>query len=166
MGVYVNPGKESFSRCVEDEIYIDKSGIFAQLNKWIGKESSYICLTRPRRFGKSMAAAMIATYYCNAYDSHDLFDRLAIHRLKSYEQHINKYAVISFDAQEFRDYVKDPLDFVPMVYRQVGNELKDQWPEIITQITTLGEMLKDIYAKTGTKFVVIIDEWDSIFRRD
>ncbi|MBO4351174.1 MAG: AAA family ATPase [Proteobacteria bacterium] len=166
MGVYVNPPKTIFSRYTEDEIYVDKSGIFKSLNDWLGKDSGYVCLTRPRRFGKSMAAAMIAAYYCNAYDSHDLFDKLAVHRLKSYEQHINKYAVVSFDAQELRDYVNDPMEFVPMVYQQIGKELKKVWPDAVTEGDALGKMLKDINAATGTKFVVIIDEWDSIFRRD
>lgn len=166
MGIYVNPIKTVFSDYVESEIYVDKSGLLKHLNQWVSKDERFVCLTRPRRFGKSMAAAMIAAYYCNAYDSHDLFDKLAVHRLKSYEQHINQYAVISFDAQELRDYVNDPMEFVPMVYRQVGCELKKLWPDAVTEGDTLGKMLKDINAATGSKFVVIIDEWDSIFRRD
>ena len=109
---------------------------------------------------------MIAVYYCNAYDSHDLFNKLAVHRLKSYEEQINKYAVISFDAQEFRDYVTDPMDFVPMLYRRIGAELKKQWPDFVDINSTLGQMIADVNTATGTKFVIIIDEWDSIFRRD
>ena len=77
MGTYLNPPKSIFSRSIEDEIYVDKSGLLKYLNQWNGKDSGYVCLTRPRRFGKSMAASMIAVYYCNAYDSHDLFDKLA-----------------------------------------------------------------------------------------
>ena len=166
MGIYLNPNKSIFTRYIEDEIYVDKSGIFMHLNKWLGKDSGYVCLTRPRRFGKSMAAAMIAVYYCNAYDSHDIFDKLAVHRVKSYEEHINKYAVISFDAQSFRDCVEEPLNFVPSIHQRIGSELIAQWPDILDDTMPLARMMQDVNAATGTKFILIIDEWDSIFRRD
>ena len=165
MGTYLNPPKFLFSRYIEDEIYVDKSGIFKYLNQWLGKDPGYICLTRPRRFGKSMAAAMIAVYYCNAYDSHDLFDKRAVHRLKSYEEHINQYAVISFDAQSFRDRVVDAMDYVPRLHKDICAELKQEWPEC-TQGNNVADMLIQLNKATGTKFVIIIDEWDSIFRRD
>ena len=166
MGVYLNPSKSIFNDCVLSEIYVDKSGLLQHLNRWVSRDGRFVCLTRPRRFGKSMAAAMIAAYYCNAYDSHDIFDKLAVHTIPSYEQHINQYAVLSFDAQEFRAYVTEPLDFVPMLYRQIGKEIKALWPDAVTEGDTLGKMLNDVHAATGTKFVIIIDEWDCIFRRD
>jgi hypothetical protein len=166
MGTYLNPTKTVFRDCTQSQIYVDKSGLFKYLNQWVSKDERFVCVTRPRRFGKSMAASMIAAYYCNAYDSHDIFDKLSVHRLKSYEQYINQYAVISFDAQEFRDYVDDPMDFVPKLYKRIGDELKSQWPECVDIESTLGQMLADIHAAHGIQFVIIIDEWDSIFRRD
>ena len=166
MGVYLNPSKSIFNDCVLSEIYVDKSGLLQHLNRWVSRDGRFVCLTRPRRFGKSMAAAMIAAYYCNAYDSHDIFDKLAVHEIPSYEQHINQYAVICFDAQEIRDYVTEPLEFVPTLYREIGKEMKALWPDAVTEGDTLGKMLKDVNAATGTKFVILIDEWDSIFRRD
>ena len=166
MGVYLNPNKTIFSDYVLSEIYVDKSMLLKQLNGWLCRDERFVCLTRPRRFGKSMAAAMIAVYYCNAYDSHDIFDKLAVHRIKSYEDHINKYAVISFDAQSFRDCVEDPLDFVPSIHKQIGKELIAQWPDILDDTMPLARMMRDVNAATGTKFVLLIDEWDSIFRRD
>ena len=158
MGVYLNPSKSVFSRYIESEIYVDKSLLLKFLNSWIGKDEGYVCLTRPRRFGKSMAAAMIAAYYCNAYDSHDIFDKLAVHTIPSYEQHINQYAVISFDAQSFRDRVDSPLDFVPSLHRAIGEELKAQWPDILADITRIANQLIAVHARTGTKFVILIDE--------
>ena len=166
MGVYLNPPKSIFGRYLESEIYVDKSGIFKSLNSWLGKDEGYLCLTRPRRFGKSMAAAMIAAYYCNAYDSHDLFDRLAVHRVKSYEAHINKYAVISFDAQSFRDRVDNAMDYVPKLHECIGYELASVWPDCTSGLNNIADMIIRINQATGTKFVIIIDEWDSIFRRD
>ena len=166
MGVYLNPPKTIFSRYLDDEIYVDKSGIFKHLNQWLGKDSGFVCLTRPRRFGKSMAAAMIAVYYCNAYDSHDIFDKLAVHRLKSYEQHINQYAVISFDAQSLRDRVEDPMDFVPKLHKEIGRELSEAWPQCTSELSNIVDMIIQINKTAGMKFVILIDEWDSIFRRD
>lgn len=166
MGTYLNPPKSIFSRSIESEIYVDKSAMFKYLNQWLGKDEGYICLTRPRRFGKSMAAAMIAAYYCNDYDSHDIFDKLAVHKLKSYETHINKYAVIYFEAQSLRDRVSDAMDFVPLLHKTIGAELSNAWPEYTQGLTHIVDMLIQINKHTGTQFVFIIDEWDSIFRRD
>lgn len=166
MGIYLNPAKSIFNDYVLSKIYVDKSGLLSHLNDWVLRDGRFVCLTRPRRFGKTMAATMITAYYCNAYDSHDIFDKLAIHDVPSYEQHINQYAVISFDAQAFRDRVDSPLDFVPQLNRTIGEELKAQWPDILTDIHGIANQLIAVHAKTGTQFVIIIDEWDSIFRRD
>ncbi|MBQ1266145.1 MAG: AAA family ATPase [Proteobacteria bacterium] len=166
MGVYLNPSKSIFNDCALSEIYVDKSGLLQHLNRWVSRDGRFVCLTRPRRFGKSMAAAMIAAYYCNAYDSHDIFDKLEVHTIPTYEQHINQYAVISFDAQSFRDRVDSPLDFVPSLHRAIGEELKAQWPDILADINGIANQLIAVHARTGTKFVILIDEWDSIFRRD
>ena len=166
MGVYLNPDKSIFSSVVQSDIYVDKSGIFQHLNRWVYTESRFVCVTRPRRFGKSMAAAMIAAYYCNAYDSHDIFDKLSVHTLPSYEDQINKYAVISFDAQDQRDRVDDALTFVPRLQRIIGAELSQKWPEETQGESNIMDMFTQIHARTGTKFVVLIDEWDSVFRRD
>ena len=61
-GIYVNPGNENFESAVNSEIYVDKTGLLKHINHMIGTEQRYVCVSRPRRFGKSMAADMLAAY--------------------------------------------------------------------------------------------------------
>ena len=166
MGMYLNPPKSIFSQYLNDDIFVDKSDIFRHLNAWCTTSRRYICLTRPRRFGKSMMTDMIAAYYGLDHDSHDIFDGLKVAKIDAYAQYINRYAVVSFDAQSFRDNVENPLDFVPSIHKRIGSEFRARWPEWTDSTMTLPRMMQEVYAHTGTQFVVLIDEWDSIFRRD
>ena len=77
MGLYINPGDENF-RQLRNDVYVDKSGLIGVINKTIDKSNRLSCISRPRRFGKSYAAAMMASYYCTGCDSSELFDELEI----------------------------------------------------------------------------------------
>ena len=76
MGSYLNPGATSFRNSLRSEIYIDKSGLIEKTNKRMHTEQRYICVSRPRRFGKSMAANMLAAYYGREENTEELFDNL------------------------------------------------------------------------------------------
>ena len=78
MGIYLNPGNDAFQIAVNDDIYVDKSGLIAFVNSKIGKGKRFLCVSRPRRFGKSMAAAMLSAYYDKSCDSRELFQNLEI----------------------------------------------------------------------------------------
>ena len=78
-----------FKRAVNGKLYIDKSSLIDSVNELIGAYESYICVTRPRRFGKTMCANMLATYYTKGYDNHKLFENLKISKQDSYKQHVN-----------------------------------------------------------------------------
>ena len=78
MGIYLNPGNELFQRALNSQIYVDKSELIAYTNKVIDSEQQYICVSRPRRFGKSMAANMLASYYGRDTDSRNQFEALKI----------------------------------------------------------------------------------------
>lgn len=60
MGIYFNPGKEAFEHAIRSEIYIDKTGLITYTNRVFRTSQKYVCVSRPRRFGKSMAAQMLA----------------------------------------------------------------------------------------------------------
>ena len=72
MGIYVNPGNISFKKAVNSKIYIDKTELIASVNDRIGTSDCFLCVSRPRRFGKSMAADMLAAYYGRDCDSAEL----------------------------------------------------------------------------------------------
>ena len=101
MGSYLNPGATSFRNSLRSEIYIDKSGLIEKTNKRMHTEQRYICVSRPRRFGKSMAANMLAAYYGREENTEELFDNLKISKESSYREHLNQYDVIKINMQEF-----------------------------------------------------------------
>lgn len=97
MGKYINPNNESFRNAINFEIYIDKSGLIKQLNKVLGKEQKFICVSRARRFGKSVTAGMLKAYYSKGCNSEDLFRGLEIEKESTYRKHLNQYDVIHVD---------------------------------------------------------------------
>ena len=100
MGTYINKGNNAFCEIVQGE-YVDKTGLIAEINATLNTESRYTCVTRSRRFGKSMAADMLCAYYDKSCDSRDLFDALAIANDASYGKYLNKYPVIYLDITTF-----------------------------------------------------------------
>ena len=103
MGSYVNRGNGSFESARKSRIYVDKTGMLAYTNEVMGTEQCYICNSRPRRFGKSVAAGMLAAYYGKGCDSRALFEDLEIAGVLSFEEHLNKYDVIHLDIAYLMD---------------------------------------------------------------
>ena len=86
MGSYLNPGNFSFRGSLRSKIYIDKSGLISKTNETLCTEQRYICVSRPRRFGKSMAANMLAAYYDRSESTEELFKNLSISKDDSYKE--------------------------------------------------------------------------------
>lgn len=84
MGFYVNPKNRGFWESIRSKIYVDKTGLISCTNEYINTEQKFICVSRPRRFGKSMALKMLAAYYSRGCDSADLFAGLQIEREETY----------------------------------------------------------------------------------
>lgn len=167
MGLYIDRGNSGFKSALSGTIqYVDKSGLIAHLNANIDSGQRFLCITRPRRFGKTLAAQMIAAYYNRACNSRDLFANLDIARDPSYETHLNRYPVIFFDVQEQRSNVTRGDDFVAYLQEKIGFELKKLWPNETQNCHTIQEMLAQIHEHTQTKFVTILDEWHAIYRMD
>ena len=102
MGLYFNPENEAFRQAATDELYVDKTGMIALMNQKLNKTRvKYVCVSRPRRFGKSMAADMLAAYYSKGCDSSGLFAGMAIEKEPSYHTHLNQHNVIRLDIQRF-----------------------------------------------------------------
>ena len=100
MGRYLNPGNDAF-RMIAEQDYVDKTGLISIVNQSIGTMDSLICISRPRRFGKSYAAAMLSAYYDCGCDSHDLFREKEISKAPDFEKHLNQYHVIQLDITGF-----------------------------------------------------------------
>ena len=119
MGRFLNPGNVGFQRIIDAEVYVDKTGILGFLNRWIGKDARFVCVSRARRFGKTVAARTIRAYYDNSCDSHALFARYAIAQDPSFETHINMYDVIGLDVQSFFQVGQDPKTFISRLSSEV-----------------------------------------------
>lgn len=165
MGIYLNPGNEGFRKAVNSQIYVDKSGLISYTNKVFNTEQQYMCVSRPRRFGKSMAANMLAAYYSRENDSSELFDQLDIAKDASYKKYMNQYNVIFLNIQEFLSRTHDVEKMKSFIEKMVLRDLLREYPEIdYFDTTDLIGVLQDIYAEKKIAFVFIIDEWDCIFR--
>ena len=165
MGVYLNPGNDKFRRIINSEIYIDKTGLILYTNKVLDTQQQNICVSRPRRFGKSMAANMLAAYYSRECDSKELFKGLKIYEDKNFEKYLNKYDTIFLDMQEFLSQTENMTEMIELIRKSVLWELTAKYDDIrYFDNSNLTRSLQDIYLNTKIPFVIIIDEWDCIFR--
>lgn len=164
MGIYINRGNQNFREVLGDE-YVDKSGLIVEINKTLNTERRYTCVTRCRRFGKSMAANMLNAYYDKSCDSHELFDGLNIASDTSYEQHLNKYLVLKLDITKFTTKYKTNYNIVSLIQKDIIEELHTEFPNIsIGERDDLMDVLIKIYEQTKERFIFIIDEWDAVLR--
>ncbi len=164
MGQYLNHGNEYFQQVIDSEIYIDKTGLIKYTNRWLSSLDRYACVSRARRFGKSIAAQMLEAYYCKTCDSRAMFAPFEIAKDPSFEKHINQYNVIRFDVQSFLQRSENHKTFIDRIEKEIRAELRSAWPKLPLNNLSLPDMLVTINDKTGEKFVIIIDEWDAIFR--
>ena len=163
MGTYINIGNAGFQSARNSE-YIDKSGLIAIVNNTLFTEQRFSCVTRCRRFGKSMAAKMLCAYYDHSVDSRPLFADLEIASHPSFEEHRNKYPVIYLDLTEFTTRFNED-DIVRIIDAELKGDICEAYPDVAVRDTDdlMGCLIR-IAAATGERFVFIIDEWDAICR--
>ena len=165
MGIYLNPGNDLFRQAINSEIYVDKSMIIQITNKVFDTSDRHLCVSRPRRFGKSMAANMLSAYYSRGCDSRELFKGLKIAETDSFEKYLNKYNVIKLDMRIFAEQAENASDMKKYITEDLLYELGEEYPDVkMPSRVTLEKALATVYNKTRIPFVFIIDEWDCIFR--
>lgn len=164
MGMYLNPGNAGFKSILKDR-YVDKTGLIDYINSTLGTPRKLTCVSRPRRFGKSFAAKMLCAYYDQSCDSHELFQNLSIAGKAGYEEHLNRYDVLYLDITWFISNSKNIEDTVKNLQSAVIREMKNVYLAFdIAEAEPLPVVLANISENTGKKFIVIIDEWDALFR--
>lgn len=131
MGKYLNPSNKGFEITRNSKIYADKTGMIKYTNSVLDTEQRFICVSRPRRFGKSMAAQMPLAYYCRAYDSSMLFHGLEIEKEESFCCHLNQYEVLFLDMQRFLGRAKSPKELVVYLQKAVLSELREEYADYI-----------------------------------
>jgi len=164
MGIYLNPGSEKFQTSLRSEIYVDKSELIAYTNSKIRTEQKYICVSRPRRFGKTMAFGMLAAYYSCEEDTDSLFMNLKISKMLSYQEHRNKYDVIAINMQAFLSKSINIEEMLSLLQLRVINELRRKYQIEEMDTKHLDWAMEEVFAFTNHPFIILIDEWDCIFR--
>lgn len=165
MGRFVNPDNSAFQVALNSKIYVDKTGLIEYTNSVLDTTDAYICNSRPRRFGKSYTANMLAAYYSKGADSRQMFSGLEISKKDDFNKHLNKYDVIHIDIQWFLANCENTDNIVTFITGSVMDELQEIYQDILSEkVSNLSDALSRIREKTGQKFIIIIDEWDVLIR--
>ena len=164
MGIYLNPGNKSFWESIRSRIYVDKTGLIGVINERINTKEKYICVSRPRRFGKSMTLEMLSAYYSRGCDSRELFKGRKIEAHETFGEYLNQYDVIFLNIQRFLSRAKE-LELTEYLEQSVLDELRKAYGSFFPQTErSLACALEQIYAETGRQFIFLIDEWDCVMR--
>ena len=165
MGIYLNPGSKKFLMARRSEIYVDKTEMLNYLNKQIETETRFICVSRPRRFGKSMAANMIAAFYDRTVDTENIFKGAKITESPNYNKYGAKFDVIQISVQDFLSNSEGIDEFLKSFQKSILWDLLEEYPDYrYFDENNLSRTMSDIYAKTNRPFIIVIDEWDAVFR--
>ena len=165
MGHFLNPNNRKFQMSLNSEIYVDKSELLIHTNRLFDTTRRFICISRPRRFGKTMAAEMMAAYYGSGQNSHELFEKLKIAKHFSYEKNLNQADVLMINVQEFLSLSPTVQILIDMLQSKITEELKANYPEIdYDSAKDFIQVMRETYAYSNKPFVILIDEWDCLFR--
>lgn len=154
-----------FTKTTKEKYFVDKSELIAKMNELIGTASQYVCITRPRRFGKTLNAMMLASYYSKSADCKDIFDKLQISKNSSYLEHLNKHNVIYMTLNQLPSPQNCTYEeFINGYINDLVKDLREVFSDIeIEDVRPLSKIFTQVYNQTGKGFVFILDEWDYIF---
>lgn len=165
MGRYLNTDScfKNYQKLYNNRYFVDKSLIIEHLNDRIGTNSQYICITRPRRFGKTSIAEMLGAYYCKAVDSKEIFDTLKIKNANSYDEYLNKCNIIKISFNERPDNNLNNYEkYINRIKSILTKDIMQAYPHLKNN-NYEDNNLSDLLMDTGDEFIFILDEWDYIF---
>lgn len=170
MGTYLNPGKKAFYEAVASEIFVDKTEMIARLNSIVDTEQKYVSVSRPRRFGKTMAAKMLCAYYGFGADSRSLFERCRICQIgktlneDGWDKYLGKFNVVRIVMTDFFNTGAEIDKAILKIKNRILDELEEVYPGTRYDRDDFYYSMDRFYRDSGIQFVIVIDEWDSIFR--
>ncbi len=165
MGMYLNPGPTALRQGRNSATYVDKSALIAHLNRVLNTERRFVCVSRPRRFGKSMAANMVSAFYDRTVDGVAEFEGLQIASDPSFDANRNRYDVVKLNMQDFLSMEGGVEGLIANVNLEVCPEIKGAYPEVcFRENDGIALVMGRVFAQTGRQFVIVIDEWDCVMR--
>ena len=163
MGVYLNPGSDKYQIALNSEIYVDKTGMIKYINSIVSTEQRYVSVSRPRRFGKSMTANMLCAYYGKG-NSRTLFEKSKLARYVNWDRYLNSFDVIKIVMTDFIKSKTDISKSLDTLTKRILYDLSEAYPNVNYDEDDLIYSLDRFYRANNMPFVIIIDEWDAIFR--
>ena len=147
--------------------FVDKTLMLSELFPYVSAGNRHICITRPRRFGKTIMANMISSFFQKASDSSDVFDSLAISQLDDYRRYKNQYNVIRIDFSKMPRNCDSYTQYIERIEALLIEDVKEAFPQVkINEADAVGDILESVFVQCGEKFIFVLDEWDFIFHRD
>lgn len=167
MGIYLNPSNENFKLTLAAPIYVDKTMMIAAVNRFIDQGNHYICVSRPRRFGKTIAGNMLSAYYSKGCDSRELFASFKISADKSFGEKLNQYNVIKIDLNGMWQNTRDKEHLIIILEDKVKEEMREEYPNVpIKEYDSLADSILKIYKAGKGQFIIFIDEYDVLIREE
>ena len=167
MGIYLNPGNKNFRRITNADIYVDKTMMISSLNRYSDKGNTNVCVSRPRRFGKTFAGNMLTAYYSKGCDSSDLFSPFRIASEPDFKEKLNRYNVIKIDMNSEYQNTRNKEKLVERLTDKIKKEMQQVFSTVaFNEEDTLGESILNVYAATGETFIILIDEYDVLVREE
>ena len=146
MGIYLNPSNVGLKEILAGDIFVDKTMLISELNKFIEKGNKYICVSRPRRFGKTIATNIMCAYYSKGCDSREIFSKLKISKAKNYEQYLNKLNFIKIDVASEYQNANDKNEMLKDLQKKVRDEFQEQYPKIrFVKNETIANCMMKVY---------------------
>ena len=147
--------------------FVDKTLMIRELFPYVSAGNRHICITRPRRFGKTIMANMISSFFQKASDSSDVFDSLAISQVDDYRRYKNQYNVIRIDFSKMPRNCDSYTQYIERIEALLIEDVKEAYPQVkINEADAVGDILESVFVQCGEKFIFVLDEWDFIFHRD
>lgn len=168
MGMFLNSKSPyaDYRETVNDLYFVDKSMLLKELFPALGKKNRYFCITRPRRFGKSVMANMVGAFFGKAADSSGLFDTLAIAGDRDYVSYLNQYNVIYIDFSRMPENCGSYYAYISRILNGLREDLMQEYPNLARGAEkAIWDNLQMIFEETGQKFIFVMDEWDAVFHK-
>lgn len=147
--------------------FVDKTLMLSELFPYVSAGNRHICITRPRRFGKTIMANMISSFFQKASDSSDVFDSLTISQVDDYRRYKNQYNVIRIDFSKMPRNCDSYTQYIERIEALLIEDVKEAFPQVkINEADAVGDILESVFVQCGEKFIFVLDEWDFIFHRD
>ncbi|SDL58774.1 PD-(D/E)XK nuclease superfamily protein [Sarcina sp. DSM 11001] len=165
MGIYLNPGNEVFRQIVNADLYIDKTMLLRETNRLLDSANKYICMSRPRRFGKTVTGNMLCSYYSRGCDSRELFEPFRISRDPGFLKNLNRYHVIKIDMNSEYQSAQEKKDVLKILTEEVREEMKTAFPDVVFRGSdSLARCILRVYAAKQETFIILLDEYDVFVR--